>query len=47
MWVIVGYNIAGFHDKDFTSARYTTEDPYLQVSIKADQHALRNIVGQR
>ena len=47
MWVTVGYNIAGFHDKDFTSARYTAEGPYLQVSIKADQHALRNIAGQR
>ena len=47
MWVTVGYNIAGFHYKDFTSARYTAEGPYLQVSIKADQHALRNIAGQR
>ncbi len=47
MWVTVGYNVAGFHDGDFTSARYTAQGPYLQISVKADQHALRNIAGQR
>ena len=43
MWVTLGYNIAGFHDSDFTAARYTAEGPYLQISIKADQQLLKNI----
>ena len=47
MWVSVGYNFAGFHDSDFAQARYTAEGPFLQISIKADQHALRNIAGGR
>ncbi|MGI9203986.1 MAG: OmpA family protein [Woeseiaceae bacterium] len=47
MWVSVGYNVAGFHDSDFTAARYTAQGPYLQISVKADQHALRKIAGQR
>lgn len=47
LWVTIGYNIAGFHDSDFTSARYTARGPYLQISMKADQHALRNIANRR
>jgi len=47
LWVTVGYNIAGFHDSDFTSARYTAQGPYLQISMKADQHMLRNVAERR
>ncbi|NNF41118.1 MAG: hypothetical protein HKN64_07045, partial [Woeseiaceae bacterium] len=47
MWVQFGYNIAGFHDSDFSAARYTAEGPFLQVSFKADQHTLKQIAGQR
>jgi hypothetical protein len=47
LWVTLGYNINGFHDKDFTSARYTAQGPYLQISMKADQHTLRNIAERR
>jgi uncharacterized repeat protein (TIGR01451 family) len=47
LWVTIGYNIAGFHDSDFASARYTAEGPYLQISMKADQHTLRNIANRR
>ena len=46
MWVTLGYNIAGFHDRDFSAARYTAAGPYLQVSVKADQHMLKRIAGQ-
>jgi len=46
MWVTLGYNVAGFHDSDFTSARYTAQGPYLQISIKADQHMLKDVAGQ-
>lgn len=47
IWVTVGYNVAGFHDSDFSAARYTAEGPYLRISIKADQHLLRRIAGDR
>lgn len=46
MWVTLGYNIAGFYDSDFTAARYTAMGPYLQISIKADQHMLKSVAGQ-
>lgn len=46
LWVTVGYNAAGFHDSDFTSARYTAQGPYLQISMKADQHMLKMVAGQ-
>jgi hypothetical protein len=47
MWLTLGYNIAGFHDSDFTAARYTAQGPYLRISIKADQQTLKDIAGQR
>ena len=47
LWVTIGYNVNGFHDKDFTSARYTAQGPYLQISMKADQHTLRRIAERR
>ena len=47
MWLTLGYNFAGFHDSDFANARYTAEGPYLQISIKADQHLLKAVAGQR
>lgn len=47
LWLTLGYNIAGFHDADFTAARYTAQGPYLRISIKADQQTLKDIAGQR
>ncbi len=47
LWVTIGYNVDGFHDSDFTAARYTAQGPYLQISMKADQHTLRNIAERR
>jgi hypothetical protein len=47
LWLTLGYNLAGFHDADFTAARYTAQGPYLRVSIKADQQTLKDIAGQR
>jgi hypothetical protein len=46
MWITLGYNIAGFHDGDFSEARYTAQGPYLRVSIKADQETLKKIAGR-
>ena len=47
LWLTLGYNVAGFHDSDFSSARYTAQGPYLRISIKADQQTLKDIAGQR
>jgi hypothetical protein len=46
MWLTLGYNAAGFYDRDFTSARYTAQGPYLRISVKADQQTLKDIAGQ-
>jgi opacity protein-like surface antigen len=47
IWLTLGYNVFGFHDQDFTQARYTAQGPYLRFSIKADQQTLKSIAGQR
>ena len=47
MWLSLGYNFVGFHDEDFSQARYTAQGPYLRFSIKADQRTLKDIAGQR
>jgi uncharacterized repeat protein (TIGR01451 family) len=46
IWLSLGYNFAGFEDDDFAAARYTAAGPFLRFSFKADQHLLRDIVGQ-
>jgi hypothetical protein len=47
MWLTAGYNFEGFDDEDFAQARYTSAGPFLRFSIKADQHLLKSIAGQR
>ena len=47
MWFTIGFNAFGFHDSDFAAARYTAQGPYIQISIKADQHTLKNIAGRK
>jgi hypothetical protein len=37
MWLGVGYNLAGFRDRDFTSANATAKGWYLYLRMKADQ----------
>lgn len=36
-WVSVGYNIKGFHDRDFEAAHYTAQGAYLMLRLKFDQ----------
>ena len=47
MWVTLGYNVLGFHDSDFTEARYTAQGPFLRLTVKADQYTLQKISGNR
>jgi hypothetical protein len=37
LWLGVGYNVAGFRDRDFTSANATAKGWYLYLRMKADQ----------
>jgi hypothetical protein len=41
-WVSVGYNIFGFEDKDFSSAAYTTQGPYVRFRMKFDQQSVKD-----
>lgn len=42
-WVSVGYNIVGFHDRDFEEARYTRQGAYFTFRIKFDQTSLSQL----
>ena len=42
-WISVGYNVVGFHDADFSAARYTERGPYVAVRIKADQDTFKDL----
>ena len=46
MWLSVGYNFSGFHDDDFTAARYTAEGPFLTLSVRAHQDLLKRVTGR-
>lgn len=42
-WISVGWNVVGFHDRDFEEARYTRSGPYLQLRFKFDQLSLQEL----
>jgi hypothetical protein len=47
-WVSVGWNVAGFHDRDFEEARYTRSGPYVTMRLKFDQLTLQSLgLGSR
>ena len=37
IWLSVGYNYDGFEDRDFSTASYTAQGPYVQFRMKFDQ----------
>ena len=37
-WVSVGYNLRGFHDRDFEQSHHTAKGAYLVFRLKFDQH---------
>ncbi|MGB7739313.1 MAG: OmpA family protein [Steroidobacteraceae bacterium] len=39
-WFSVGYNFSGFSDRDFDSAYYTAQGPFLTLRFKFDQSTL-------
>jgi uncharacterized repeat protein (TIGR01451 family) len=47
-WMSVGWNLAGFHDRDFEEARYTRSGPYVTMRFKFDQLSLQSLgLGRR
>jgi uncharacterized repeat protein (TIGR01451 family) len=47
-WISVGWNLAGFHDRDFEEARYTRSGPYVTMRFKFDQLTLQSLgLGSR
>jgi hypothetical protein len=47
-WLSVGWNIVGFHDRDFQETRYTSSGPYVTMRLKFDQLSLQRLgLGRR
>ncbi|HEX8571516.1 MAG TPA: hypothetical protein VF759_02060 [Allosphingosinicella sp.] len=42
-WLSIGWNLAGFHDRDFEEARYTRSGPYVTMRFKFDQLTLESL----
>lgn len=40
----IGYNITGFTDRDFSKADFTSEGPFIKLSLKFDQVSARSAV---
>ncbi len=47
-WLQVGWNLVGFHDRDFQEDRYTRSGPYVTMRLKFDQLSLASLgLGRR
>ncbi len=47
-WLTVGWNVVGFHDRDFSDDRYTRTGPYVTMRIKFDQLSFAGLgLGRR
>jgi len=44
IWVSAGYNFAGFSDKDFSKADFTSKGPYVKFRMKFDQWSVKDAV---
>ncbi|MEA3061621.1 MAG: hypothetical protein QOJ94_1402, partial [Sphingomonadales bacterium] len=42
-WISIGWNLVGFHDRDFEDARYTRSGPYVTMRFKFDQTTLAGL----
>lgn len=43
VWLSAGYNFAGFDDRDFSAAGYTSHGPYIKFRLKFDQDTAKQI----
>ena len=47
-YITLGYNVVGFHDRDYSDARYTRSGPYVTLRLKFDQNSLGGMgLGRR
>jgi uncharacterized repeat protein (TIGR01451 family) len=44
VWISLGYNFAGFTDRDFSKADFTSEGPFVKLRMKFDQVSVRDAV---
>lgn len=44
-WISLGYNFAGFIDRDFSGGKYTAKGPFMQFRLKFDQYSIKDIAG--
>lgn len=42
-WLQLGWNVVGFHDRDFSQNRYTRDGPYVTARFKFDQTSLAGL----
>ena len=42
-YVSVGYNVTGFHDRDYEASRYTRSGPFVTLRMKFDQGLLSGL----
>ena len=45
VWLGLGFNVAGYHDRDFSAANYTDSGPYLRMRFKFDQESVKDAAG--
>lgn len=43
-WISLGYNFAGFTDKDFSAADYTAQGPFVRFRFKFDQNSVKDAI---
>ena len=41
VWLSLGYNVCGYHDRDFSASNATDQGPYLRLRMKFDQDSVR------
>lgn len=47
-YISVGYNVTGFHDRDFEASRYTRSGPFVTLRLKFDQNSFSALgLGRR
>lgn len=47
-YISLGYNVVGFHDRDFEASRYTRSGPFVTLRLKFDQNSFSALgLGRR
>lgn len=46
MWLSIGYNWAGFNDRDFSRADFTNDGPFFKFRLKFDQRSFKDEAKQ-